>query len=317
MKKVWSVMLICAGLLLSGCQKDGQIRINFPTGNAQGSLYSTGAAITRLWSTEVPRARAASQASAGGIANLAMVSDGEAQVSVAIASNVWECREGKGSFAGYKDEQICVIAGLYMNPNQLVVRKGAGIENLSDARGRRIAVASAGSSVYDECRTHFTQAGLDFPSDLKAEYISFGDAADLLRSGRIDGAWIMAGVPAAAVTEAASSGAELLSLSPEFVADMTAAYPWYAAYTIPAGTYPGQERAVLTTAVKMVMFTRRDMDDELVYRLTKTFWEHIQELGETQKPLRGLLPKDGVTNIAGIPLHPGAEKYYREIGVLP
>lgn len=316
MKNCWAAVLVCAGLLLSGCGQDGRIRINFPTGNAQGSLYSTGAAITRLWSTEVPHVRAASQASQGGIANLAMVSDGEAQVSVAIASNVWECREGKGPFAGHQDDQICVMAGLYMNPNQMVVRKGAGIKKLSEAKGKRIAVASAGSSVYDECRVHFTEAGLVFPTDLKAEYISFGEAAELMRSRRIDGAWIMAGAPAAAVTEAATSGASLLSFSRDFVAAMTAAYPWYESYIIPAGTYPGQDEPVLTTAVKMVMFTRRDMDEELVYRLTKTFWEHIRELGETQKTLRGLSPRDGA-KVAGLPLHPGAEKYYREIGALP
>lgn len=317
-KKFFIAAALLAVLCLSGCQgNDEDIRINFPTGNAQGSLYSTGAAITRLWSTDIPHVRAASQASAGGISNLAMVSDGEAQVSMAIASNVWEMREGKGPFEGHGDDRICVIAGLYMNPNQFVLRSGAGIDTLADAKGKRIAVASAGSSVYDECRMHFTKAGLQFPSDLDAEYISFAGATDLLRSGRIEGAWIMAGTPAAAVTEAVSGGAHILSFPPSFVASMEDAYPWYTAYTIPAGTYPGQGESVLTTAVKMVMFTRSDMDEALVYELTKTFWEHIEELGDTQKPLRHLTPKEAVNDIANLPLHPGAAKYYKEIGVLP
>ena len=98
--------------------------------------------------------------------------------------------------------------------------------------------------------------------------------------------------------------------------DLKAKYPWYASYTIKAGTYPNQDRDVRTTAVKMVMFTRGDMPEDVVYNLTKALWEHIDELGQAQKNLKGLKPEDAVKDIAGVPLHPGAEKYYREIGVL-
>ena len=87
-------------------------------------------------------------------------------------------------------------------------------------------------------------------------------------------------------------------------------------YTIPAGTYPNQKDPVQTTAVKMVMFCRGDLPEDTVYQMTKAFWEHIEDLGKSQKNLKGLKPADAVKDIANVPLHPGAAKYYKEIGVL-
>lgn len=87
-------------------------------------------------------------------------------------------------------------------------------------------------------------------------------------------------------------------------------------YTIPAGTYPNQDEDVQTSAIKMVMFCRGDLDEETVYQLTKTFWENIDKLGEAQSNLKGLTPEEAVKDIADLPLHAGAEKYYKEIGVL-
>lgn len=260
--------------------------------------------------------QAASQASAGGIANLNMVSDGEAQVSIAISSNVYQCLNGTDSFKDHPYKDLKAIAGLYMNPNQVVVTAKSGIQTLADVKGKRFAVASAGSSVYNESNAHFTAAGLKFPDDIQAEYITFTDAADMLQNGSIDGAWIMSGAPASAVTQALTGGARLVDIDDQLVKELKAKYPWYASYTIKAGTYPNQDRDVRTTAVKMVMFTRGDMPEDVVYNLTKTFWEHIDELGQAEKNLKGLKPEDAVKDIAGVPLHPGAERYYREIGVL-
>jgi len=207
-------------------------------------------------------------------------------------------------------------SGLYMNPNQMVVTAKSGIQTLADVKGKRFAVASAGSSVYNESNAHFTAAGLKFPDDIQAEYITFTDAADMLQNGSIDGAWIMSGAPASAVTQALTGGARLVDIDDQLVKDLKAKYPWYASYTIKAGTYPNQDKDVRTTAVKMVMFTRGDMPEDVVYNLTKAFWEHIDEMGQAQKNLKGLKPEDAVKDIAGVPLHPGAERYYREIGVL-
>lgn len=292
------------------------VKINFPTAGASGALYAVGAAITNNWTKNVPGVQAASQASAGGIANLNMVSGNEAQVSIAISSNVLQCLQGTDSFKDHAYKDLKVIGGLYMNPNQIVVTNKSGINSLADVKGKHFAVAAAGSSVYNECLNHFTVAGMQFPQDIKAELIAFGPAADMLQNGTLDGAWIMSGAPAAAVSQALTANCKLLDVDDETLAKLQAKYPWYAKYTIPAKTYPNQDKDVQTSAIKMVMFCRHDLTEDTVYALTKSFWEHIDELGNAQKNLKGLKPADAVKDIANLPLHPGAEKYYKEIGVL-
>ena len=294
----------------------GPVTINFPTAGATGALYAVGAAITNLWDTEIDYVSASSQASNGGIDNLNQVSEGEAQVSIAISSNCYQCLNGTDSFEGYAYEDLKVIAGLYFNPNQVVVTEKSGITELADVKGKHFAVATAGSSVEGECSNHFKAAGLNYPDDIRAEYIAFDGAADMLSNGTIDGAWIMSGAPAAAVTQALSAGCKLVDISDEVIAALQAQYPWYAPFTIPAGTYPNQDEDVQTSAIKMVMFCRGDLDEQTVYDLTRTFWENIEALGEAQGNLKGLTPEEAVKDIAELPLHPGAERYYREIQVL-
>ena len=293
-----------------------QVIIRFPTAGASGALYSVGAAITNMWNTQIPFVKASSQASAGGIDNLNQIADGESQVSIAISSNCWQSFNGTDSFEGMANPNLRVIAGLYLNPNQVVVTTKSGIRTLSDVRGKHFAVAASGSSVEGECRNHFTAAGLNYPDDIRAEYISFSDSAELLGNGQIDGAWIMSGVPAPAVSQALSSGCMLLDIDETTIEALKAEYPWYVTYMIPAGSYPNQTQDVRTTAIKMVLFCSADLDEETVYMLTKTLWENIGELGESQSNLRGLTPQEAVCDIAGLPLHDGAQRYYSEIGVL-
>ena len=290
--------------------------IRFPTAGASGALYSVGAAITNMWNTQIPFVKASSQASAGGIDNLNQIADGESQVSIAISSNCWQSFNGTDSFEGMANPDLRVIAGLYLNPNQVVVTERSGIRTLTDVKGKHFAVAASGSSVEGECNNHFTAAGLRYPDDIRAEYISFSDSSELLRNGQIDGAWIMSGIPAAAVSQALASGCRLLDIDAATISKLQAEYPWYVTYTIPAGSYPNQKTDVTTTAIKMVLFCSTDLDEETVYMLTRTLWENMETLGESQSSLRGLTAEEAVRDIAGLPLHDGARRYYTEIGVL-
>ena len=244
------------------------------------------------------------------------IADGESQVSIAISSNCYQSFNGTDSFKGNANKNLRVIAGLYFNPNQVVATKKSGIEQVADVKGKHFAVAAAGSSVEGECKNHFTAAGINYPQDIQAEYIAFGDAADMLQNGTIDGAWIMSGAPAAAVSQACSAGCHLVNIGDDVIASLQKDYPWYAKFTIPAGTYPGQDADIQTSAIKMVMFTSTSLDEETVYQLTKTLWEHIEELGGAQKNLKGLTPEAAVVDIAGLPLHDGAAKYYKEKGII-
>jgi len=318
-KVVFAAVCVVMAAGFAGCSKKAsaaheKVTIKFPTASASGALYAVGAAITNMWSTKIAFVNASSQASNGGIDNLNQIADGESQVSIAISSNCYQSFNGTDSFKDHANKDLRVIAGLYFNPNQVVVTKKSGITSLAEVKGKHFAVAAAGSSVEGECRNHFTAVGLNYPDDIKAEYIAFGDAADMLQNGTLDGAWIMSGTPAAAVSQACSAGCMVLNIGDDVIDTLQKTYPWYAKYTIPAGTYPGQDAAVQTSAIKMVMFCNASLDADTVYQLTKTFWENIDELGNSQSNLKGLKPADAVKDIAGLTLHDGAAKYYKEIG---
>ena len=319
MKTTKVAAAVLAAVLSTGfvsAQNHKPVTIKFPTAGASGALYAVGAAITNMWDSKISFVKASSQASNGGIDNLNQIADGESQVSIAISSNCYQSFNGTDSFKGVANKKLRVIAGLYFNPNQVVVTKKSGIKTLADVKGKHFAVAAAGSSVEGECNNHFTTVGMKYPKDIKAEYIAFGDAADMLQNGTIDGAWIMSGTPAAAVSQACSAGCTLVNIDDSVIAALQKKFPWYAKYTIPAVTYPGQTADVQTSAIKMVMFCNTTLDDETVYQLTKTLWENIDALGQAQKNLKGLTPQNAVKDIAGLELHNGAKRYYKEIGVI-
>ncbi len=162
----------------------------------------------------------------------------------------------------------------------------------------------------------FYRAGLNYPDDFQAEYIAFGDASSRLINGTIDGAWVMGGFPISSIIVACTNGCKLLTVDDDVIYELQKTFPWYTTCIIPAGTYPNQSSDIKTSAIKMLLFTTTDLDEETVYQLTKTLWEHIDELGEIQRNLKGLTPQKAVQDIAGLPLHDGAIRYYKEIGVL-
>lgn len=324
MKKLSIVLLVAllaqAMLFATGNQEAEAPKktvINFPTAATTGAVYPLGSAISNMWNTKLDTVRASAQASAGGIANLNMLADGEAQLGVAVTSIMYESFNGLGSFAGRPNPNLRVMIGLYSNPNQVVVTDDSDIQSLKDLAGKRFASGAPGSTTEVETAIHLKASGLNYPDALKVQYVGFTEAIDLMRNKQLDGAWIMAGIPNAAVTEMLSTaGGKLVSFEKSLLDVLKKDYPWYGAYTIPAGTYPGQDSDVLTSAIKLTICTDARVDADVIYAMTKAFWENLEELKATQAPLKQVSLKDAVTDLAGLPLHEGAERYYKEIGLL-
>ena len=314
-------ILIPSAIFASGSKespaKVKKTTINFPTASTTGAVYPLGAAMCNMWNTELDTVRASAQASAGGIANLNMLADGEAQLGVAVTSIMYESFNGIGSFEGRPNPNLRVMIGLYSNPNQVVVTNNSDIDSLDDLKSKRFASGAPGSTTEVETSIHLNTSGINYPDDLRVQYVGFTEAIDLMRNKQLDGAWIMAGIPNAAVTEMLSTaGGKLLSLEEDLINELQSEYPWYGPYTIPAGTYPGQDNDVLTSAIKITICTDARVDDDVIYELTKSFWENFEDLKTTQAPLKKVDPSEAVKDLAGLPIHEGAARYYREIGLL-
>jgi len=314
MKKMLAAVL-CLGFLLAASSA-GAVHINFVTAGTASTFYPISATVCALWNEGIQGMRAVATPSGGGVDNLNQAYDGEAQIGIANANLVYQAREGLSVFEGYANERLRIFAGLYLNPNQIVVTKASGIERLGDMEGKRICIGAPGATTIEEAEIHLGAHGMTL-DDLKAEYMDTSAAADAISNRLLDGVWIMAGSPNAAVTQImTSTEARLVPVMPEEVSLLREEYPWYAQGEIPAGTYPNQAEAVPTSAVKLTLFITEEVDEETVYQMTKIFWENWDMLCERHAALEKADPNLACSDIAGVPLHDGAARYYREIGLL-
>jgi len=273
--------------------------------------------MSNLWNGKIDNLRVSVQASNGGVHNLNLLRDKEAEISFATTGIMWEAYHGQGKFENREYKDLRTIAGLYYNPNQFVVREAANINSIADIKGKNFAPGAIGSTPEVESKAILTEYGIKYPDDIKANFVGFTEAIDLMRNNQIDGALIQAGLPTAAVTEmTATAGGKLLSIEPHIRKSLKEKYPWYADFIIPAGTYDKQTTDIETLAIKMMLITDASVSEELIYDLTKNLWENLDEIRSAHPIVEQLDIKEAVTELAGIPLHPGAEKYYREIGLL-
>ncbi len=314
MKKFLTAAL-CVALLLAASSALA-VDINFVTAGTSSTFYPISATVVELWNNAIEGMNATATPSGGGVDNLNQALDGEAQIGIANANLVYQSQQGLASFEGYPNENIRIFAGLYYNPNQVVVTKDSGIETLEDLIGKHISVGAPGSTTVDEATVHLGLFGKTL-DDMQTEYMDTTDSADMISNRQLDGVWVMAGTPNAAVTQIlTTTESKLLPIPAETVDQLKVDYPWYASYTIPAGTYDGQDEDVPTSAVKLTLFITADVDEETVYQMTKVFWENWDSLTEQHAALRAADPKLACEDLAGVPLHDGAARYYREIGLI-
>lgn len=318
MKRNLIFILIFTMIIGTSCAQDDDIHVvNIPTAATTGALYPLGSSLASLLNNNIANLKASAQASNGGIDNLNLLQSGDAQISFAVTSIIHEAVEGINTFDGRPNDDIRIITGLYYNPNQVVVRNDSNINSLKDLKGKKFASGAPGSTTEVETDIHLNALGINYPDDLKTQYIGFTEATDLIRNKQLDGAWIMSGIPTAAVTEMTSTAnSKVIPMDESLIEKLKEKYPWYSNYTIPAGTYENQEEDILTSAIKMALFTTESMDEDLIYEITKTFWENIDELKVTNNSLRDLNVEDAIENIGNLKLHPGAIKYYKEIGIM-
>lgn len=297
--------------------KQEKINLNFPTASTTGAVYPLGAALANLWNTKVEGVNVSAEASNGGVQNLNLIADGDAHISVAVTSIITEQKEGVNAFEGRAYDGVRILTSLYANYNQVVVRKNTDFDSFRDIKGKTFAVGAPGSTMEVESKNHTLKAGLKYPDDFKAQFVGPTESLDLLRNKQIDGFFMMAGIPTAAVTEALTTAdAKILNIDEDIITALKAEYPWYTRAVIPAGTYDGQDEEVVTTAIKIMLICDEKVPDDVAYELVKVMWENIDSIKATNKVVEGMNLEDAAKDTAGIPLHPGALKYYKEKGVL-
>jgi hypothetical protein len=225
------------------------------------------------------------------------------------ATGVWQ---GRPPVAGLR-----LIANLYPESVHIVTRKGSGIKSVADLKGKRVALDEPGSGTLINARTILAAYGLK-DADLKPEYIKPNQAGDKMKDGALDAFFFTGGSPAGAIAELAASGAgiELVAIDGPQADALRKTSGFFAPDTIPADTYKGVA-AVKTLAVGAQWVTSDKADANLVYEIVKKLYsaEGQKMLGAGHAKGKYITKENAVLG-AGIPFHPGAERFYKEAGLL-
>ena len=288
--------------------------INIGTGSTGGTYYPVGAGMAKIWSSEVPGIKASAQSTGGTAQNLQLLAKGEAEVIFADGLYFF-AYEGKGMFEGKPMKNLRALVPLYAEPIHFLVAKGSSIKTIQDLKGKRVSVGAVGSGTEVTVRTILKCAGLDPDKDIKPENLGLSDTASAFADHNIDAALTVGALGIAGVVEIATMGtAEFRDMPADIVKKVSKELPYYMPFDIPANTYRNQTKPVKSMASWNVLVTTDKLSADNAYMMTQALYDKKQDLLNVSSKLSSMSPEN--IKYIQIPLHPGAEKYYKEIGVL-
>lgn len=287
--------------------------LNIATGGTAGTYYPLGGAMADIWKNSIPGLNPSVQSTGAAVANVNMLKDGSVDVIFVQNDIAYYAFSGEEMFKDNKYEDIRGLAALYPETIQIVALKNKNINSVTDLKGKKVAVGAPGSGTEANARQILEAAGLTY-NDINVQYLSFGDAANNMKDGNIDAAFVTAGMPTAAVTDiSASTDINIVEISDEIADKLIQKYPFYVKTPVPSGTYKGQDAEVKTVSVMSMLAVSKDMDEELAYNLTKALYENTDRL-KAAHAMGEKITIDTAKDGMSIDLHPGAAKYYTEQG---
>ena len=305
-----SVLLVTA-LVLSGCGEKAKLKM--ATGGTTGTYYAYSGTVSQVLSQKVENLSFDVQSTGASKANIYLVSDNEADIAIVQNDVMYYAHKGTDLFAGEKISGFSAMAGVYAEVCQIV--STSEITSIEDLRGKRVSVGDIGSGVEFNARQILEAYDITF-DDIIVNNLSFGDSATALKDAKIDAFFCVAGAPTTAIVELATSNQiNLLEIDDEHAAKLIQKYPFYTKFDVPGGTYKGVEAKAQTVAVVATYIVSDRLSEDLVYKMTKALFENAEEITVGHPKGAELDPAYSISSIS-IPMHPGAEKYYREAGVL-
>jgi TRAP transporter TAXI family solute receptor len=293
---------------------EGKI-VTILTGGTSGVYFPLGNALAKIYN-EHSGANASSQTTGASAENAAKVSQKTAELAFAMADTVADAYNGDGKFeqTGALDN-LRGVSALYTNYMQIVAKKDSGINSIVDLKDKKVAVGAPGSGTEIMANRVLEAAGLSY-DDIDEDFLSFKEGVEGIKNNIIDAVFIISGLPNAGVLELATTEEIVIVNVPiGIVEQLQGIYPAFVSANIPGGTYEGIDQDVETAAVKNLLITHADLSEAEVYELTKQFYENLQVLRDTHNAANGIELEKATIGLP-IPLHPGAEKYYKEQGVL-
>ncbi|WP_246318899.1 TAXI family TRAP transporter solute-binding subunit [Peteryoungia desertarenae] len=288
--------------------------INVLTGGTSGVYYPLGVALSKIYGEKIPGVRTQVQATKASVENLNLLQQGKGEIGFALGDSVKLAAEGNEE-AGFKTplDKLRGIAAVYPNYIQIVASKDSGITTLDGLKGKSLSVGAAKSGTELNARAILTAAGMSYDDLGKTEYLPFAESVELIKNRQLDATLQSAGLGVASLKDLSTSVPITVVAVPESIATTLGAP--YVAATIPAGTYEGQTEDVSTVAVVNFLVTHSDVSDDLAYEMTKQLFENLPDMVAAHQAANAIKLEEATKGMP-IPLHPGAERYYKEKGML-
>lgn len=288
--------------------------VNILTGGTSGVYYPLGVALSKIYGEKIPNVKAQVQSTKASVENLNLLQKGKGEIAFALGDSVKLAWEGNAE-AGFKEKlgKLRGVAAVYPNYIQVVASKESGIKSLADLKGKGLSVGAPKSGTELNARAIFETAGMSYSDLGKTEYLPFAESVELIKNRQLDATLQSAGLGVASIRDLATSLPIQVVSVPKEIAEKLGA-PYIAA-EIPANTYEGQTENVATVAVGNILVTHSDVPDELVYQMTKLIFENLDQMVAAHKAAKLIKPESAAKGLP-LPLHPGAERYYKEKGLL-
>ena len=308
-KKLFTTALIplFAATLGFGQQKF----VTVATGGTAGTYFPLGGAMAEIWNKNVKGVNANATVTGASVANVAMLAKGDVDVIFVQNDGAFYALNGIELFKDKKLASIRGMATLYNETVQLVALADSNIKTVADLKGKRVSVGAAGSGVELNARQVLEAAGLSY-NDIKVQHLSFAESASNLKDGNIDAAFNTAGAPTAAIQDlSVSKNCVLVPIDGDVAKKLMKKWSFYTAEKVPANTYKGVTKDTMTIAVKSMLAVDAKMDSQLVYDLLKAMYANGERLVASHKKGADIKLATGMEGMS-IPLHPGAEKFFKD-----
>jgi uncharacterized protein len=294
-----------------GNSGDEKQNLSLLTGGTGGTYYPLGGQIGKII-TDNTNAQITPQTSGASAENMETLRAGEAEIAFSQTDIAAYALEGKEMFKGKPIDNILAIGSIYPETVQLVTTEKSGIKSVEDLKGKSVSVGAPGSGAYINAMQILDIHGLT-SDDIKAQNLSFDESTDGIQSGNIDAAFVTAGTPTGAVEAlSAQNDVVIIPLADDKIQSLIDKYPYYAEDKVASGTY-NIKSDVNTVAVKAMLVVSKDLDETLVYDMTKSLYENTDKITHAKGEF--ITPETALEGLGNMELHPGAAKYFEEKGV--
>jgi TRAP transporter TAXI family solute receptor len=306
---------ILAGLALAiAGAAHAQTFLTIGTGGVTGVYYPVGGATARIVNEAGVGLRLTVESTGGSVFNVSAIRAGQLDLALAQSDVAYQAFNGEAAFDGDAFDGLRVIMGLHPEPMHLVCQNDAGVEGFRDIAGKRVSIGNPGSGILNTVQAMLAAYGMS-ESDFTPEYLRAAEAPDFLRDGRIDCFFYTVGIGGAAIRDiTATADVSLVPLADPELQGLIDEFPYYAFATVPAGTYGGQDEDLTLFGVKALFVSSTNLSDDNAYAIVKAVLDNLAGFQAIHPALSTLTAQDFLSGL-GAPLHPGAERAYREAGL--